>query len=84
MNFAELVTSSVLTRALAIVILALTAMLAIVIVGVELMQGQQPNPVLWTVAGIGLGQAGAILHINYGVLLQQTPKGETIPDVKQP
>lgn len=74
MNFGELVKSSVLARALALFILAITAVCAIVIATVELLQGQAVNPVVWTIAGTALGTALSITNINFGVVLQPMPQ----------
>lgn len=70
MNFSELVTSSVLARALALVILALVVIAAIVVGAIELIRGEAINPIIWTIAGTGLGTALSIVNINYGVVLQ--------------
>ena len=72
-NFSELVTSSVLARALALIILALVVIAAIVVGAVELLTGQAINPIIWTIAGTGLGTALSIVNINYGVVLQPSP-----------
>lgn len=80
-NFSELVTSSVLLRTLAIVIVALTVIAAIIVGTVELLEQLPVNPIVWTIVGTGVVQALAVLNINYGVVLQPAPKpaakGET-------
>lgn len=73
-NFSELVTSSVLLRTLAIVIVALTVIAAILVGTVELLTQQPINPIVWTIVGTGVVQALAVLNINYGVVLQPAPK----------
>lgn len=80
MNFSELVTSSVLLRALAIVILGLTVIAALIVGMVELLEHQAVNPIVWTIVGTGVVQALAVLNINYGVVLQPAPKPATKGD----
>lgn len=78
-NFSELVTSSVLLRTLAIVIVGLTVIAAIVVGMVEMLQGQAINTIIWTIVGTGVVQALAVLNINYGVVLQPAPKPASTP-----
>ena len=82
MNFSDMVTQSVLLRACSIVILALTIIMCLVILTVEILRGESVNPTVWAIAGVGVGQAAAILHVNYGVQLQTTETGE--PNVSKP
>lgn len=82
MNFAEMVTSSVFARALALIIVALTVILAIIVGGVELLNGQQVSPIIWTVAGSGVTTAWTIVSINFGVVLQPAPPPAVVPVVK--
>lgn len=79
MNFSELVTSSVLARALAIIILALTFVAAIIVATVDLLQGKTLPSEIYTIIGTGLGAAGAVIGINFGVVLQPSP-----PPIKTP
>lgn len=73
-SFSELVTSSVLLRSLAILIVGLTVIAAIVVGTIEILERQAINPIVWTVVGTGLVQALAVLNINYGVVLQPATK----------
>lgn len=73
-NFSELVTSSVLLRTLAILIVGLTVVAAIIVGMVEMLQGLPINPIIWTIVGTGVVQALAVLNINYGVVLQPATK----------
>lgn len=86
-NFSELVTSSVLLRSLAILIVGLTVICAIIVGMVEMLQGLSINPIIWTIVGTGVVQALAVLNINYGVVLQPAPKPTVTngaSDVSQP
>lgn len=82
MSFSNMVTSSVFARALALLILAFVMLAAIVVGAVELIRGQEVNPIIYTIIGVGIGTAGAIVNINFGVVLQ--PMKETTPEKAAP
>jgi len=70
MNFSDMVTQSVFARALAIIILALVMVAALVIATVDLLTGRDVPGSVSTILGIGLGTAGTMVGINFGVVLQ--------------
>lgn len=82
MSFSEMVTSSVLARALALFIVAVTVIVAILVGAVELLRGENVNPIIWAVAGSGVTTAWTIVSINFGVVLQPAPSKpatDTVP-----
>jgi len=90
MNFAELVTSSVLTRALALFLLFAVMLAAIAIAAFDLMTGQAINGDVISILTLGLGYALTILGLNFGVRLTEPSKTTTAdttggtPNVNQP
>jgi hypothetical protein len=70
MTFAEMVTSSVLARALALFILALVMIIAALVGGYDFFIGRTIPPEVVTIVGGGIGFAFAIVGVNYGVVLQ--------------
>lgn len=73
MNFSELVTSSVLTRALALFVLFAVMIAAIVIAAHDLLIGQPIPPDILSLLTLGLGYALTILGLNFGVRLSEPP-----------
>jgi len=65
-----MITHSVMVRGLAIGILALIMLGAIVIAFLDLVEGRDIPPIVQTIIGIGLGTAGTIIGVNFGVVLQ--------------
>lgn len=93
MNFSELVTSSVFTRALALIILFVVMIVAVGIAAYDLVAGIAINPDVISVLTLGLGYALTILGLNFGVRLSEPPHAsaqdsapaqEGAADVKQP
>lgn len=72
-NFSQLVISSVLARFLAIIILSIVMLCALVVATVDLLRGQMIPSAVTTIIGAGLGIAGTLVGINFGVTLQPTP-----------
>lgn len=73
MNFSDMVTHSVLARGLALFMLALVFVLAVVVAFIDYLS-LRPVPDL--ISGIiwgGIGLAGGIVGINFGVVLQPAP-----------
>lgn len=70
MTFSDMVTQSVFARALAIVILALVMVAAVVVAAVDLLQGHPVPDIIQTILGIGIGTAGTMIGVNFGVVLQ--------------
>lgn len=79
MNFSELVTSSVLTRALALFLLFFIMVLAAVVVAYDYLTGHAIPAELWSGLTLGLGYALTILGLNFGVRLQENTPGQTTP-----
>ena len=74
MNFAEMVTSSVFARALALLILATALLGAIIVAAIDYLTGHIVPPEILNFLYIGFGAALAITGINFGVVLQPAPK----------
>lgn len=80
MNFGEMVTQSVLARALSLAVLALVMIAAIIVATVDLLSGHDIPAVVNTILSIGLGTAATMIGVNFGVILQPAPKpGSTTP-----
>lgn len=76
MNFSELVTSSVLARTLALLVLALALVSAIIVAAVDFLTGRAVPSEIINILYFGLGLALSITGINFGVVLT--------PDKKEP
>ena len=77
MTFADMVTQSVFARALAIIVLALVMIAAIVVATFDLLTGRDINGTVTTILGIGIGTAGTMIGINFGIILQPLPAVNT-------
>lgn len=79
-KFSELVTSSVLTRALALFVLFSAMIVAIVIAAYDLLTHQSiPTDVL-SLLTLGLGYSLTVLGLNFGVRLQEPNQPTSTPD----
>lgn len=79
MSFANMVTSSVLARALALFILFFVMILAICVGAYDLITARAIPDVVTTIAGAGLGYAVTMLGLNFGVMLSPTPTPAAAP-----
>lgn len=70
MRFSEMVTSSVLARALALFLLAMIMLCAVLVATVDYLAGKEIPQLVTTVLGIGIGYAGTLIGVNFGVVLQ--------------
>jgi hypothetical protein len=77
MQFSDMVTQSVFARVLALIILALVMVAAIIIATYDLLSGISVPQIVTTIIGIGVGTAGTMVGINFGVVLQ--PAQPTTP-----
>lgn len=77
MNFSTLVTSSVLARALALLVLALALIAAIVVAMFDFLTQRAVPDVIVQLLYFGLGAALTIAGVNFGIVLQPTNKPET-------
>ena len=77
MNLASLVTSSVLARALALLILALALIAAIAVAAIDYLAGHNPPAEIVNFLYFGLGTALTITGINFGVVLTPSKEGTT-------
>jgi hypothetical protein len=73
MKFAELVTGSILARFMAIILLSLVMLCAIIIAFIDLLINRSVPSIVITILGIGLGTAGTLIGVNFGVVLQPLP-----------
>lgn len=73
-NLTELVTSSVLARALALLVLALALLAAILVAALDFLSGKNPPVEIINFLYFGLGAALTITGVNFGVVLQPAPK----------
>lgn len=73
-NFGELVTSSVLARALALLVLFLSLVAAVAVAAVDFLKNQPVPTEIINFLYFGLGAALTITGINFGVVL--TPSKE--------
>lgn len=78
MNLSELVTSSVLARALALLILAISLLAAIVVAAIDYLSGRALPPEILNFLYFGLGAALTMTGINFGVVLQPAPKQASV------
>lgn len=76
-SFSELVTSSVLARSCALIVLFLAMVLAMGIAAFDLISGRPIPGEVSALVSIGLGFALTILGINYGVILQPAKGNST-------
>lgn len=81
MRFSESVTSSVLARALALFILSAVMICAIAIATADYLTSRPIPELVTTVLGIGIGYAGTLIGVNFGVVLQPAP-AQTIEEKK--
>lgn len=85
MTFAEMVTSSVLARALALFILALVMVVAVLVGGYDFFIGRTIPPEIVTIVGGGIGFAFALIGVNFGLVLQpMPPKKAPVPASPDP
>lgn len=83
-NFSELVTSSVLARALSLLILALALLAAIAVAAFDFMTGRAVPTEIINFLYFGLGAALTITGINFGVVLTPAKKETTTNGTANP
>ncbi|MBE3567044.1 MAG: hypothetical protein IMW90_15095 [Thermogemmatispora sp.] len=85
MNFGELVQSSILARALALIIGCVIILLAAIAGFIEIIEGQQINQYILLVIGTGLGYALQVLGLTTGIVLSPSLPSQGSPQpVQQP
>lgn len=77
MNLSDMVTSSVLARGLALFMLALVFVLAVIVAFIDYLNGRAIPDLISGIIWTGLGLAGGIVGINFGVVLQPAPHPQT-------
>jgi hypothetical protein len=73
MSFAQMVTGSILVRFMAIIVLFLIMLASIAVATVDLLINRSVPSIVCTVLGFGVGTAGTLIGINFGVVLQPAP-----------
>lgn len=74
MKFSDMVTESVLLRAVSIIVLGYAMLAAVTVAMVDLMTGREVPSIIVTLIATGLTMAGTIAGINFGLILQVVKK----------